>query len=107
MTYRKRRSTSSRAWRRVPFGYLISTGVLATYTLVALAPPRPRQSSPFRLSFWLGFLVNELPFLAFYVLVASTALAIVQSGTSPLFWVTFGGAVLATAGLMVVVRRAL
>jgi hypothetical protein len=46
----------------MPFGYLISVGVMATYTLIALALPRPRTSSPFRLSFWLGFLVNELPF---------------------------------------------
>ena len=29
-------------------------------------------------SFWLGFMVNELPFIAFFVLAASTALAIGQ-----------------------------
>ena len=92
----------------MPIGYLISTGVIATYTLLALAPPRPRESSPFRLSFWLGFLVNELPFVALYLLVASTALAIVQSGTeSAVFWLGFGLAVLATAGLLLLVRRAL
>jgi acetyl esterase/lipase len=92
----------------MPIGYLITAGVMATYTVFALTPPRPRQSSPFRLSFWLGFLVNELPFVAVYVLVASTALAILQSGTeSPIFWVAFGLAVCATAGLLLIASRAL
>jgi hypothetical protein len=92
----------------MPFGYLISVGVTATYTLIALAPPRPRTSSPFRLSFWLGFLVNELPFVALYVLVASTALAVVQSGAeSPVFWAAFGLAILTAAGLVLIVGRAL
>jgi acetyl esterase/lipase len=92
----------------MPFGYLISVGVMATYTLIALAPPRPRTSSPFRLSFWLGFLVNELPFVALYVLVASTALAVVQSGAeSPVFWAAFGLAILTAAGLVLIVGRAL
>jgi hypothetical protein len=49
----------------MPFGYLITTGVMLAYVLFAVAPPRPRRSSPWRVSFWLGYLVNELPFLAF------------------------------------------
>jgi hypothetical protein len=51
----------------MPFGYLITTAPMAVLVLFAVAPRRPRQSSPVRLSFWLGFMVNELPFLAFYV----------------------------------------
>ena len=57
----------------MPFGYLITTGLMAAGVLFALAPPRPRRSGPFRLSFVLAFAVNELPFFAFYWLVASTA----------------------------------
>jgi hypothetical protein len=38
--------------------------------LLPVAPPRPRRSSPSNPSFWFGFLVNELPFVAFYWLVA-------------------------------------
>ena len=92
----------------MPFGYLIGTGVMATYVLFALAPPRPRRSSPFRLSFWLGYLVNELPFLAFLVLAASTALAIGQGDIdNPVGWIGLGLAVLATGGLVVIVLRAL
>ena len=61
-----------------------------------------------RLSFWLGFMVNELPFLAFYVLAASTALAIAQGDiANPVGWIGLGLAVLATAGLVVVVLRAM
>ena len=92
----------------MPIGYLISTALMATCVLLALTPPRPRRSSPFRVSFVLAYLVNELPFVAFYLLAASTALAIVQSGVdSPVFWVAFGLALLASVELVVVVRRAL
>jgi acetyl esterase/lipase len=92
----------------MPFGYLITTGVMLAYVLFAVAPPRPRRSSPWRVSFWLGYLVNELPFLAFFVLVASTALAIAQGDiATPVGWIAFGLAIVATAGLVVIVRRAL
>jgi hypothetical protein len=92
----------------VPIGYLTSIIVMATYKLLAVTPPRPRRSSPFRLSLWLAFLINELPFVAFYLLVASTVLAILQSRTeSPVFWVAFGIAVLVAAGLVLIAWRAL
>ena len=92
----------------MPFGYLITTALMAVLVLFAVAPPRPRQSSPMRLSFWLGFMVNELPFLAFYVLAASTALAIAQGDiANPVGWIGLGLAVLASAGLVVVVLRAM
>jgi acetyl esterase/lipase len=92
----------------VPFGYLITTGVMLAYVLFAVAPPRPRRSSPWRVSFWLGYLVNELPFFAFLVLAASIALAIAQGDVAtPVGWVGLALAVLATLGLVVIVRRAL
>src|SRR5262245_4448983 len=76
--------------------------------LFALAPPRPRHSAPFRLSFVLAWAVNELPFFAFYLLVASTALAIADSDiTSPVGWIGLGLAVLAIPGLALIARRAL
>ena len=92
----------------MPIGYLISTVVMSVYVVVALAPPRPRRSSPFRLSFMLGFLVNELPFAAFWVLVASTWLAFAQNGVgSAVLWVGVGLAVLSSIGLAIIVRRSL
>ena len=82
--------------------------MIATCTLFALAPQRPRRSSPSNTSYWLGFLVNELPFVAFYPLLVSTALAIGQGDIySPVGWVAFALPVLATVGLGYVAWRAL
>ena len=62
----------------VPIGYLVAVIVVAWCTLFALAPPRPRRSSPSNLSFRFGYLLNELPFVAFSWLLASTLLAFSQ-----------------------------
>jgi acetyl esterase/lipase len=81
---------------------------MAWCTLFAVAPPRPRQSSPANLSFVFGFLLNELPFVAFYWLLASTLSAFGQGDIdSPGGWVGFGVAVLTTVGLVVVAWRGL
>ena len=48
----------------MPFGYLITVALMAWCVVFALAPPRPRHSSPSNIAYWLGFLVNELPFVA-------------------------------------------
>jgi acetyl esterase/lipase len=81
---------------------------MAWCTLFAVAPPRPRRSSPANLSFVFGFLLNELPFVAFYWLLASTLLAFGQGDIdSPGGWVGFGVAVLTTVGLVVVAWRGL
>ena len=94
--------------RTVPFGYLTSTVLVAWCTLFALAPPRPRRSSPRNVSYWFGFLLNELPFVAFYWLLVSTLIAVGQGDIdSPVGWLAFGVAVVTTAGLAVVVLRAL
>jgi hypothetical protein len=53
-------------------------------------------------------LLNELPFIAFYWLLASTLLAFGQGDIdSPGGWAAFGLAVLTTVGLLVVVWRGL
>ena len=91
----------------MPIGYLVSTGLLAAVGLSAVARHRPRRSSPFRLSYLVGFLLNW-PLAGFALLVASTALAVGQSGVgSPVFWIGFGFAVLASVSLAVLRRRAL
>jgi acetyl esterase/lipase len=90
----------------MPIGYLVSTGLMATFVLLAVSRHRPSRSSPIRLSYLFGFLINW-PVVAFGLLVASTALAIVQSGVgSPVFWLGLGLAVLASAGLVVLRLRA-
>lgn len=89
----------------MPIGYLVSTGVIATVVLSAVSRHRPRRSSPFRLSFLFGWVINW-PLVAFVVLLASTALAIAQNGVdSPVFWIGFVLAALASLGLLVLARR--
>lgn len=69
--------------------------------LVGRPNHRPRRSSPFRLSYVFGLWLNW-PLLTFLVLVASTALAIDQSGVDSLWlWIGLGLAVIASAGLVV------
>ena len=90
----------------MPIGYLITTGLLAAVVVPSVARRRPRQSSPFRLSYLFGFLLNW-PLAVFLLLVASTVLAIVQNGVgSPVFWIGFAFAVIASGGLVVLRRRA-
>jgi acetyl esterase/lipase len=92
----------------MPIGYLVTVAFVAWCTLFALAPPRPRHSSLSNNSYWFGFLLNELPFVAFYWLLASTLLAFGQGDVgSPGGWVAFGVAVLTTVGLVVVAWRGL
>jgi acetyl esterase/lipase len=58
------------------------------------------------MAFWFGYLVNELPFIAFYWLLASTLLAIGQGDVdSPGGWVAFGLAALTAAALLVIAWR--
>ena len=91
----------------MPIGYLVSTGLTATFVLAAVVRHCPRRSSPFRLSYFFGFLFNW-PLVTFLLLVASTMLAVAQSGVDSLgFWVGIGFAVVASAGLLVLRRRAL
>jgi acetyl esterase/lipase len=59
-------------------------------------------------SFWLGFLANELPFVGMYVLVASTALAAAQGDlVTPLGLVGAAVGAATLVGLAVVAMRAL
>jgi acetyl esterase/lipase len=91
----------------VPIGYLVTVTLAAWCTLLALAPLR----RPFVLgvmSFLFGFALNELPFVVFYYLLASTLLAIDQGGFDSLGgWAALGVAALATVGLVIVAWRGL
>ncbi len=83
----------------VPVGYLWSVAVVALGTLLALRPrrhPWPLGT----LSFFFGIVVNELPFVAFYSLLASTLLALAQGDlSSPGGFAALGVAALTTIGL--------
>jgi acetyl esterase/lipase len=92
----------------VPIGYLLAVLLVAWAAVFALAPRRPPTSQRSSMSFWFGFLVNELPFVAFLWLLASTLLAAAQGDLgTPVGLVGVAIAGLTTAGLAVIVRRGL
>ena len=91
----------------VPVGYLWSVAVVALGTLLALRPLR-RPWPLGALSFFFGIVVNELPFVVFFWLLASTLLALAQGDLgSPGGLAALGVAALTTSGLAVVVWRGL
>ncbi|WP_328471418.1 alpha/beta hydrolase [Streptomyces sp. NBC_00448] len=61
----------------MPVGYLITVALIAWCTFFAVVSPR-RPGPVASMSFVFGLLPNELPFVAIYALVASTALAAAQ-----------------------------
>jgi acetyl esterase/lipase len=92
----------------VPIGYLFTTLLVAWGTFFAVAARRPRRSRPSSLSFWFGFLLNELPFLAFFWLLASTVIAFGQGDLNTRIGrVGLGIALITTVGLLVIVLRSL
>ncbi len=91
----------------MPIGFLVTTCVLAVCTWCAAAPPHPRRSSPFSWTYVLGLIVNELPSIAFAVLVGSTLLASAENDLdNPVGVAALGMAALTLPGLVVVARRA-
>jgi hypothetical protein len=86
-----------------PAGYVVTSVLACWCTLLALAPLR-RPLALGIVSFLCGFALNELPFAAFYYLLAATLLAgrgIGSPGGRP----AAGLAALAAAGLIIVARR--
>lgn len=91
----------------MPVGYLVSVLFVACGALFALVPLRRLQPLS-TVSFFFGLVFNELPFVAFYWLGASTLIATVQGDIdTPLGLVAFALAVLTSFGLLVIVRHGL
>jgi pimeloyl-ACP methyl ester carboxylesterase len=85
---------------------MITTAIVAWCTLLALAPPR-RPFAVGAMSFLFGFVLNELPFVAFAYLLVSTWLGLGGSGVdSPSGWAVVSLAVFTAAGLAVIAWRA-
>ena len=92
----------------MPFGYIFSVALLAFCTAAAVIGPRPAHTTPSHWSYWATFLINELPFLALYVLIADSVLAYAQGDLlTPGGLVGLAAAVLTAVGLAVLIRRAL
>jgi acetyl esterase/lipase len=91
----------------VPIGYLVAVVIVAWCTFFAVLPlRRPRALG--RWTWRFSLVLNELPLVAGYWLLASTLLAAGQGDLdSPDGWAPLGLAVLTAAGLAVVAGRAL
>ncbi|MFF2268793.1 alpha/beta hydrolase [Cellulosimicrobium cellulans] len=88
-----------------PIGYVVVVAVVGWCTFFAVVAPR-RPHVLARASWIFGMVVNEVPFLAIYLVVASTALAAVEGDLRTTGGrVTAGAAVVVTAGLVVVAWR--
>jgi acetyl esterase/lipase len=91
----------------MPFGYLTAALLLAVCTFFALVAPR-RTRRLGQVSFWFGLMINEIPLVAFYALLASTLLAGSQGDLDSAGGkVVLGLAVATTVGLAVLAGRAL
>ena len=91
----------------MPVGYLITVVLMALAMLLALLPlDRP---APLRTVSWtLGSVVSESPFVAFYWILAATLLALAQGDLgTPMGWVALGIAGVTFLGTPVLVRRGL
>jgi len=89
----------------MPIGYLVSVALMACCSAFALAPlRRPRTLG--LLSWWLGLVINELPFVAFYWILAATLLAFGEGDIDTAGgWVVFSLAVPTATGLGVIAWR--
>ncbi|GAA1091519.1 alpha/beta hydrolase [Kitasatospora arboriphila] len=91
----------------MPVGYLWTVAFVAAGTLFALAPVR-RPWPLDDLSFRLGLLIGELPFVAAAWLVLWTAVAFAQGDIrTPAGWAAVALAAATVAGLALVVRRSM
>jgi acetyl esterase/lipase len=89
----------------MPWGYAVSVVLVTWCTVFALVPVRrsPRLS---RISWMFALVINELPFLAAYWLLAATVLAFAQGTVhGPGGWAVVGLAAVTMLGLTVVARR--
>jgi acetyl esterase/lipase len=90
----------------MPFGYLFGVLLLAVCSFFALVAPR-RTRRIGRLSFWFSLMINEIPQVAFYALLASTLLAASQGDLDSAGGkFVLGLAVVVTIALAVIAARA-
>lgn len=67
---------------------LMTTLTVAMFTVFALIPFRPRRSAPFRVTFALGWWMNELPFIGLWWLVAGTLGTLLSPQPGFWWWLT-------------------
>lgn len=87
-------------------GFLTTTLLAGACAVAALRPPRPREPHPFRLSFMLGYLINEQPFLGLVWLFAGTYSTLATSIGTTSWWVAVALTAIPAAALVALAIRA-
>ena len=91
----------------MPIGYMSAVGIAAAGMLLALVPLR-RSGRLGKLSWFVGAVPNESPFVAFYWVLAVTLLALAQGDLdTPVAWAGLGLVCVSFVGAPVLVRRSL
>ncbi|GAA1962015.1 alpha/beta hydrolase [Kitasatospora viridis] len=89
----------------MPIGFLITLALLALCTFAALRPPMPRQTSRSNLWCWLGYLLNEQPFLGLALLAASAPPTLTSRVGTPTWWLTAALTALPACGMAALAVR--
>ncbi|WP_051843823.1 alpha/beta hydrolase [Streptomyces sp. NRRL S-813] len=89
----------------VPIGFATSIALLALCTFAALRPPIPRHSSRSNLWFWLGYLLNEQPFLGLALVALSAFPALTTGVGTPVWWLTVALTAAPACGLAAIAVR--
>lgn len=88
-----------------PVGFVITVAMVAACTFAALRPPLPRHPSPVRISFLLGYLINEQPLLGLAWLAAGTYSALTTGVGTPAWWLGVALTAIPAAGLVALAVR--
>ncbi|MFF1833475.1 alpha/beta hydrolase [Streptomyces sp. NPDC058231] len=89
----------------MPLGFLFSVALLTLCTFAALRPPLPPRSSPSNRWFWLGYLLNEQPFLGLALLVAGTLPTLLTRVGTPLWWLAVALTAVPACGMVALAFR--
>lgn len=88
-----------------PVGFFVTVAAVAACTFAALRPPLPRHPSPFRISFVLGYLINEQPLLGLAWLAVGTYSALTTGVGTPAWWLAVALTAVPAAGLVALAVR--
>ncbi|MFG1805647.1 alpha/beta hydrolase [Streptomyces sp. NPDC049040] len=90
----------------MPSGFLFSVALLALCTFAALRPPMPSGPSPANPWFFLGYLINEQPFLGLALLASGVLSTLTTRVGTPLWWAAVALTAVPAGGMVVLAVRA-
>lgn len=89
----------------MPIGFVAPIALLTLCTFAALRPPMPRRSSRSNLWFWLGYLLNEQPFLGLALVAVSAFPVLTSEVGTPVWWLAVALTAAPACGLITIAVR--